>query len=385
VRIGIVADDLTGAMDAAVPFADVGLGTRVALDAEAGAALARGQTEVVSVDVHSRDSSPQEAAAAARSAMEELVRQHRVPFKKIDSTLRGNIGPETIGALLGSGRRVAIIAPAAPQLGRQLREGRLVVNGELVGSQDLVDTLRAQLPGVAVQRLRPGEAIPASGPALRLLVADAQLDSHLDHLVEVTLAMSEDALLVGSSGLATALARRTVGGGAVAPIAVPDRFRRLLFVVGSRNPRSVAQVRALLADKGAADLGVSLQDGALRLRRAPSEPLSGLGVVYVAGLEEAPLMDSQLAAAQLAEVAAALLAAGRVRDTAMFITGGDTARATLARLGVRVVAVSGSFAPGVVLGSSEVNGCRLFLVTKAGGFGDTDLLTGIATQLFDGG
>ena len=46
-------------------------------------------------------------------------------FVKIDSTLRGPIEALVAGALEGSGRDVAVVAPAFPEQGRLLVGGRL--------------------------------------------------------------------------------------------------------------------------------------------------------------------------------------------------------------------------------------------------------------------
>jgi 4-hydroxythreonine-4-phosphate dehydrogenase len=63
------------------------------------------------------------------------------------------------------------------------------------------------------------------------------------------------------------------------------------------------------------------------------------------------------------------------------ITGGDTAQATLARLGVRSVDVRTSLFPGVVHGTAPFAGQELGIVTKAGGFGDPDLFVRLASRL----
>ena len=199
-KIAIVADDLTGALDAAVPFADLGLGMSVGLQIEAAGALADSDMPVVSVDACTRHLPPARAAAVVREATERLLAlDQRLPFKKMDSTLRGNVGAETLAALAGSGRRSAIIAPAAPRLGRRLSGGRLLVNGEPVAGGDLVQALRLQLPDVPVHRLAAGEELRPTDDSCRLFVADAEEEAHLDQLVDVALARPEEILLVGSS------------------------------------------------------------------------------------------------------------------------------------------------------------------------------------------
>ena len=64
-------------------------------------------------------------------------------------------------------------------------------------------------------------------------------------------------------------------------------------------------------------------------------------------------------------------------------TGGDTARSMLDRLGIDVLQVCGSFAPGVVLSSAHLRGRPITLVTKAGGFGEADLFVRIVRELLE--
>ncbi|MEO6981572.1 MAG: four-carbon acid sugar kinase family protein, partial [Edaphobacter sp.] len=81
----ILADDLTGACDAAAPFA-ARMHVRVALNSERVP-----EAEVVAINLRSRDI----AAAAARTKLQsaaQLVRDRKpqLLLKKIDSAFRGN-------------------------------------------------------------------------------------------------------------------------------------------------------------------------------------------------------------------------------------------------------------------------------------------------------
>src|SRR5438477_9858090 len=93
----LVADDLTGACDAAVHFAIQGLNP-------AAVQVARGtkaaDTRVLAISTESRDLQPPEIRRALAAAAEEFPAQSAaVVFKKIDSTLRGNAGLEIAAAL----------------------------------------------------------------------------------------------------------------------------------------------------------------------------------------------------------------------------------------------------------------------------------------------
>src|ERR1035438_853510 len=103
----LIADDLTGACDAAVHFARRGYRTHVRLDSHGE------EVSVLAISAESRDLS----AAELRRVMDDLaqqlpVAQARILFKKIDSTLRGNVGAEIAAARTAFGCETAVITPA---------------------------------------------------------------------------------------------------------------------------------------------------------------------------------------------------------------------------------------------------------------------------------
>jgi uncharacterized protein YgbK (DUF1537 family) len=114
---------------------------------------------VVSVDLDAREL----PAAAARRAMCHAARRLGIDARlllKIDSTLRGPIQAMIDGALEGIGARVAVVASAFPEQGRDVVDGRLFVHGvahglvrEVVGERPLVhgsadlDAIASEWPG----------------------------------------------------------------------------------------------------------------------------------------------------------------------------------------------------------------------------------------------
>ncbi|MCG5487168.1 MAG: four-carbon acid sugar kinase family protein, partial [Sinorhizobium meliloti] len=89
----ILADDLTGALDSAAPFAGRGLHTEVALALDSvDAALADGP-DILVVNVKCREVSPDEARKATSDFLKHVPEGARI-FKKVDSRLKGNIEAE---------------------------------------------------------------------------------------------------------------------------------------------------------------------------------------------------------------------------------------------------------------------------------------------------
>ena len=132
-RVAIVADDLTGALDTAAPFAARGAKTRVVVALERLAscleAWAENAPQVVAVNTESRHLPSHEAAERVVEATRLLERlSPDVWFKKIDSTLRGQVVAESLAMLSVTGRQL-LVAPAVPAQQRVVRDAEVWVDG----------------------------------------------------------------------------------------------------------------------------------------------------------------------------------------------------------------------------------------------------------------
>src|SRR6266404_9236036 len=134
-EVTIIADDLTGAADCGIVFAVAGLPTFVSFGHLRTNVLdGWDETRVVAVDTDSRGLAVGAAVERVLGAAREACRTgSRVLYKKIDSTLRGNVGAEieaTHRAVVEArGRALVILSPAFPSTGRTVRDGRVLVNG----------------------------------------------------------------------------------------------------------------------------------------------------------------------------------------------------------------------------------------------------------------
>jgi uncharacterized protein YgbK (DUF1537 family) len=210
-RCLLIADDLTGACDAAIQFRLRGARTRVALTPDPEPA------EVLAFNTETRGLTEPEI----RTRIQALAHwQASVIFKKIDSLMRGNPAAEIAAALEAFACDEAIVTPAFPAMGRR------VVNGHLV-----VDTLPEWTP------------LDVSA-----LARDAETDDHLRQIVREGLASGCRILWAGSGGLACALAEELLGP-LQAPAAPPIVTGPVLFCIGSDHPVTLAQ-QALLRQHG---------------------------------------------------------------------------------------------------------------------------------------
>jgi uncharacterized protein YgbK (DUF1537 family) len=225
----LIADDLTGAADACVKFVTRGFSGTVALSLEAARAAhvdaADADVDVLAINLDTRRLSEREARERIRAAS-QLVASRRHDergsiFKKIDSTLRGHVDAEIDEAMQAFGCTRAIITPAFPAMGRIVRDGRLVVDGRVVGH-------------VAGMR-------------------DAASQDDLDAIVSEAMARGGRPLWAGSAGLAEALAKRLASarGVDVAAARLAPQPRRatgpVMLFIGSTHAVTQEQRARLLA------------------------------------------------------------------------------------------------------------------------------------------
>lgn len=382
-RVAILADDLSGAADSAVAFAARGLAARVTL----GAFVASG-TEVLAVDLDSRRQECGEAASRVRSGW-RLAGAHgaATTFRKIDSKLRGHVMAELL-ALAGcvDPHAVIVVCPAHPAAGVRYRDGRPW--GE--------DGLASRLPGTtdfaalaqgwqaAGLRIAPaGSAMTAAalerclmqvdgdGSGPRLALVDAEDERDLDTVAHLALASMSPAVLVGSGGLAAALARREAGPvrRTPRPAAVPAPVRQAIVIAGS----NAALTRRQLEHLGRAGLGQVHWQAPGHTRLADpcvgDFPAGQLAAVALGGPQGVrPEGSGGILAAF---VAACLPLAARADG--LVLTGGETARAILDGLGVQALEIEAELAPGVVV-SRAVGAWSGTVITKSGSFGEPDAL-----------
>src|SRR5690554_3557849 len=133
VRLGVVADDLTGANATGVRLAGLGMEVWSAVAIGQAPRLA-GTAQAKVVVTESRAIPFREAARRVTAAVTELVAAGATSFgKRIDSTLRGNLGAELeamMTALDGAGQpHLALVVPAYPGSGRIVAGGYLLVHG----------------------------------------------------------------------------------------------------------------------------------------------------------------------------------------------------------------------------------------------------------------
>jgi uncharacterized protein YgbK (DUF1537 family) len=395
VEVAIIADELTGALDAAGPFAERGLATRLIVAADGADGGTANPCAVLSVTTESRQLGGDEAAERVRAAVADVLQfQPRFLFKKFDSTLRGNVATEIAAALEASGRRHAVIAPALPAQGRVMCGGDVYVDGVPLRDTTIGLDAPAPRPRVPLSEalwradsglIRPTSPRPGVDPRQRrahAYVMDCVTSEDLDRIVRSTLTHKDDIVLVGASGLAQALAGQMQSTPRPKSPPASANGGLTLIVVGSRSAQSANQVEVIRADAGA--LVLPAPGGKLDIDKTLSAVAArgnALATLVVFAVPPASGLTSDHATISQALAAHALALLARLNIGALVVIGGNTTQAMLDALGARAIDVLGQLMPSVALGSIPRIGTPLPLVAKEGDFGDERFLLDLARLL----
>lgn len=403
-KLLILADDLSGAADCANACASSGLNAMVSFE-DLGDDL---QSEVLSIDCDTRHLSASEAAIRVTNIMRGplLCQPGQLVFKKVDSTLRGNVASELRATLderraSSSNRIVAVMAPAFPAGGRTTIDGYQLLHGV---SLDKTEIWRhnglsgiAHLPSMldpfglstSLLNLSHIRGNPASLRANMLqlasqtdvIVCDVETDSDLNAIARASVALGRETIWAGSAGLAYQFPHAAGLTRTSAPIEQPEfGAGPILFVVGSMSSISHRQAR-MLAD---ATFVTMIHILPSVLLEGPSQPMwdvvadrirkslqSGNDTLVVLDANEWVDLQERR---RLTDALGVMLAPHAAYVGALVATGGETARAILGGWGVASLFMLGELERGLPFSFAHIDSRALPLFTKAGAFGNQETL-----------
>lgn len=373
-NIAIIADDLTSAADAALPFYNKGANCEVVCKYHM---IDNIDVDVISVDSNSRNLS-QAKACDAVSTLSALLSSRDILLKTIDSTLRGHIKPEIKAAFLAGNRTQVVIAPAFPAAGRTTIEGFQYVDGILVSNSSYSNDpahpcKHSQIIDLVDSSLGKSIVLPADATATMVkramqdyavIILDAQTQLCLNQLVAY-IPNPNQVLWVGSVGLSYALSQRCELSD-ISRTSLGNN-KKVLVVIGSANDISKQQKELLDYQEISLDQDV--------------RSLNAFEDVAIITAPKEHIGSSKRLLEQLSVQAAKVLKVGNY--DALIATGGETTHAILQQLCVESFSIIDEFEPGFPMGiSSNANlPFPLVIGLKAGGFGTPSSLKNAVKKL----
>ena len=354
-RLGMIADDLTGAIDAAGA-----LGSPNDTVAVVWSLAQSDSNGKVSLDTESRSTSAEESCERLRVAL-PVVARSELTFKKVDSLIRGNTIVELENCCSSGLFGTVIVAPAFPAQSRVTRAGQQFARHSdgswRAAGPNLVDAMAVSgLKCRLIERSMP----PAGGG---VMICDADSDGDLGRLMAARHRLEAPVLWCGSAGLARAL-------GTPVPIAVP-KGRRRLAVIGSTHWMTVSQIESLAP---AAPTAIATVKSPSEMEAAVASIEAKLAANSFAALAFATF-GQDLAQTAMLQTATFDLLRRLERPDVLVAVGGDTLYRLSNSLGATRIDTLGEWMPGIAV-SALADGiwAGAQVISKSGAFGASDFL-----------
>jgi uncharacterized protein YgbK (DUF1537 family) len=354
----LIADDLTGACDAAVQFKLRGARTIVYLDADA---VRDSAAPVRAFNTETRDAETSEMERRIhRIADLTSTVKPKIIFKKIDSLLRGNPGREIRIVLEAFNCDFAVVTPAFPEMGRTVRNGHLEVFGDYEWKRlEIAPLLRGQ--GLEhCTHIERGMLTTALERGARYISLDISAHNDLELTTAEALDTGKNVLWAGSGGLASALAATLFSGSVERELHTPGKLPAV-FCIGSDHPVTSAQVAALQQARPTREV----------------HAISGNSAHIVEALERGQHVILRIPRDYGPEECLRLLLQniGGIGG-ALVLSGGDTATAVCHAMEVKEIEIADQVVAGLPWGTLRGGLLDGFLVaTKSGAFGrEADLI-----------
>lgn len=414
-RFGCIADDFTGASDAASFLVKGGMSVQLFNGIPLRDTVASVNTDAVVIALKSRT---QETKGAVKDSLEAVNRLKERGAKQFyfkycstfDSTREGNIGPVADAVMDYLKVNYTILCPALPVNGREVREGRLYVNGVPLNESPMKDHPLTPMWESSIAKLMEpqskypvvelwGEELGISSDELserlKSKISGSCKDSGKDssHFYVVPDYRDEtDALnivrlfgdlefITGGSGILEELASYLSKGETAGKMPESSTYGRGILLAGSCSKATLGQIKYFIEQGGAArkispEKLISGEESIDDIWSFVEKNSDKDVLIYSSdtpeNVKKTQLLGQEKIAGILedteAEIAKRALDGGIKR---IIVAGGETSGAVTKKLGFSSYIIGDSVAPGVpVMVPVEDESVRLVL--KSGNFGQPD-------------
>lgn len=405
-KLLIIADDFTGALDTGVQFAARGARTHVVVDPDYPVEELKSGVQVLVLDAETRHLTGEQAYEVVfRAVRRALSAGFTHIYKKTDSALRGNVGAELTAVLDAANSGSLAFVPALPKMNRVTREGIHYIDGvpvadSVFGKDPFEPVTKSSVEEILHQGCRTRVALHGLGdrevtvPGIQVYDAETQED-----LQSIGEALGIDGIRfsAGCAGFASVVADLLLPPGEAPK---PPKLEPGLFVAcGSVNAVTLRQMEE--AEKAGfhhihltprQKLDADWAEGEEK-REAVAHWLelakSGRCILDVNDpkgcddtmkYSELRHLDVEFRrkriSSNLAILVKAMLDGGL--DGTILCTGGDTLLALMKQVGVSALVPVGELAPGAVLTRFRYRNKDYNIISKSGGFGAPDLFIKIS-------
>jgi len=424
--IYVIADDLTGANDTGVQFAKKGYNAIVSVLDEQSTIIIPDNLDVFVMDTETRELESKTARKILKSILEKInINKKDVVYKKVDSTLRGNMGVEIEEIMNILKKDICIFSPSYPSYQRITIGGYLVVDQKPLslseyscGSSTQVENsfipflLKKQtdfpVGQIDLKDVAKGQKTILSKinelyqKGNKIIVIDSTNEEHLKDIFASSLKLDRPVLFSGSAGLANHFPNINYKNEDL-KIKIENNKGSVIVVAGSRNSIMEDQVNYLKNRLNFTELKIDLEQVFSNKDRI-LDNYSAEGIKAIKGnhdlvihtdaiYNEEKLINKKLMLKYnlgfreleikiktfLGELTSKIIKNSYVKN--LILTGGDVALGVCKELGIYNMNILDELLPGIPLAIANYKNYKLNIITKAGGFGKEDTLYHLINKL----
>lgn len=416
IKLLVISDDFTGALDTGVQFAGKGMSTKV-LDyfPKDKEMLKQFQAEVLVVDAKTRHLDGSEAYQKVWKLV-HMAKDAKIPYiyKKTDSGLRGNIGKELEAALDASREKYLTFIPALPAMDRITVEGVHYIDGVPIhesafGRDPFEPVLSARVAdlfqGVSVKTTEYKEnSRYIRSEEKEIGIFDASSEAQIKVIVQDLIKQKCLGVMAGCAGFASVLGDFLKLE--AQKVEVPVITDKMLIICGSINEITRGQIE-YAEKKGMKRITMTpvqqltkgylnSEEGKIWLHQVKQDCEAGVTCVIETGISNMekvaeyrrkyhiPLEQARVTISKtLGDVLKHLLEMGL--EATFMIIGGDTLAGFITEIHCGEITIYRELEQGTVLSSIKTEGKEQWIISKSGGFGEPELLMEVEKLVKKGG
>ncbi|MEQ3305941.1 four-carbon acid sugar kinase family protein [Fusobacterium varium] len=409
IKLVIIADDLTGALDTGVQFSKKNISTIVTADLNFNAEEISKDADVIVIDTESRHISAAEAKKRVKSVLSKFDKKKiKFFYKKTDSTLRGNIGSEIEGFMEGLDINEVSFIPAFPLSKRAVKDGILYVNDvKLSETQFAMDILNpvtdSFIPNIINKQSNINveiKDINTDFPSKidkekNIYIFDSQNMEDMENIGKILYDKNKLNYTIGNAGFAEILTHYIKTDTKKEDIILEDN--KVLFVCGSVNITSLKQCKyaektgycsdtlnfndIILENYKSSDNYINTKEyfkekinnnNKFLLKTSDSEDVIKKAIEYT---EKNSISMENLTsniANSTGQLVSDLIKEQNIRN--MIVFGGDTLIGILKNIECQYIIPVSEIFPGVVFTKAVGKETAINVITKAGGFGEENII-----------
>ncbi len=414
IKLLIIADDFTGALDTGIQFKKRGIGTQVFTKTSLEKNEIKADTEVLVIDSESRPLKKEEAYWKVRNITSWAISMGvEIIFKKTDSALRGNIGAELKAVTDAAKNGRIFFLPGYPDIHRITKNGMHYIDGELLentvfGKDPFEPVKLSYIPDIIkeqsdilVQSIQSEEALPKREKnQSEIIVCDTICTDDIDKRLDELMKKNCLKLVAGCSGLADCLAKKLnfhrKG---------ERKFRKtdgIYVACGSLNKITKKQVEYAQTNGKFERVHLTMEQKLMpeyydtqqgkeflkeivelcRMKKRVIVDTFDMDDTKEQFLEEHPIsIDSVRFRISDSHGCIVNELVKQEMDMTILMTGGDTLMGYMKKSGCTQIEPLCEIEQGVVVSKIECRGRSVQVISKSGGFGTEDILCRIAEKV----